>query len=91
MKHLLDLYTKQCLCIIGDMNEDLFSHHSKPITMMFTSQKMKQHVHTATRDSGALIDHVYTNNIPESNVLTETNDCYYSDHDIVTCIISNNM
>ena len=59
---------------------------------MFTSQKMKQHVHTAaTRDSGTLIDHVYTNNIRESNVLIETNDCYYSDHDIVTFMISNNM
>ena len=91
MKHLLDLYMNQAVCIIGDMNEDLLSHHSKPITMMFTSQKMKQHVHTATRHSGTLIDHVYTNNIRESNVLTETNNCYYSDHDIVTCIISNNM
>ena len=91
MKHLLDLYTNQRLCIIGDMSEDLFSQHSKPITTMFTAQNMKQHVYTATCDSGTLIDHVYTNNITESHVLTETNDCYYSDHDIVTCIISNNM
>ena len=91
MKHLLHLYTNQRLCIMGDMNEDLFSHHSKPITTMFTAENMKQHVYTATRDSGTLIDHVYTNNITESHVFTETNDCYYSDHDIVTCIISNNM
>ena len=73
------------------MNENLLSHHFKPINTMFTSQKMKQHVETPTRDNGTLIDHVYTNNMMESNVLTETNDCYYSDHDIVTCIISNNM
>ena len=66
MKHLLHLYTNQRLCIMGDMNEDLFSHHSKPITTMFTAKNMKQHVYTATHDSGTLIDHVYTNNITES-------------------------
>ena len=90
MKHLLDLYTNQPVCIIGDMNEDLVTPlqtNNRDVTIT----EMKQHVHTSTCDSGTLIDHVYTNNIRESNVLTETNDCYYSDHDIVTCIISNNM
>ena len=40
-------------------------------------------------DSGTLIDHLYTSNALNTHVKTEVLDCYYSDHDIVTCTISN--
>ena len=38
-----------------------------------------------TQDSGTLIDHVYSVNVYEADIKTEVLDCYYSDHDIVTC------
>ena len=43
-----------------------------------------------TRNSGTLIDHLYTHNVCQADVTTEVTDCYYSDHDIVACAIDGN-
>ena len=91
MEHVLDMYRDKEMCILGDVNEDITCNGvSKPIYNMFISKCLKQHVLLPTRDSGTLIDHVYTLNIPEDNVQTDVTDCYYSDHDIVSCSISFN-
>ena len=55
---------------------------------MFMSHGFVQHISTPTRDSGTLIDHVYTLNIGDGDVKTEVLDCYYSDHDTVTCLLT---
>ena len=57
------------------------------IKSVFSSHDFVQHIETPTRDSGTLIDHVYTRKIQKENVNCDVSDCYYSDHDIVTCII----
>lgn len=48
-----------------------------------------QHIVNPTTDAGSLLDHIYTRNVPAETVHTEVVDCYYSDHDLVTYIMSN--
>ena len=85
MSRLLGLYNDKRICVVGDVNDDVSSNASTPILDMFMECDMTQHVSSPTRDSGTIIDHVYTQNIPEHIVCTDVVDCYYSDHDIVTC------
>ena len=87
MNHLLDLYTDKKVCVVGDMNEDILDSVSKPIYNMFSAKGFKHHVSAPTQDSGTLIDHLYTVNIYDADFDTEVIDCYYSDHDIVSCAI----
>ena len=89
IKQLLNLYKSNKICILSDVNEDLLSHLPKPILTMFTTSGLTQHIKAPTCDSGTLIDHLYTSNALNTHVKTEVLDCYYSDHDIVTCTISN--
>ena len=89
IKQLLNLYKNNKICILGDVNEDLLSHLPKPILTMFTTNGLTQHIRAPTHDSGTLIDHLYTSNALNTHVKTEVLDYYYSDHDIVTCTISN--
>ena len=70
--------------IIGDLNEDLLSPNTKPINDHLTSMGFTQHVKMPTCDSGSLLDHIYTMDIHDQ-INTQVLDCYYSDHDIVTC------
>ena len=84
MQHLLSLYLSQKVCVVGDMNEDIIVESPTPIHKMFTGLGFTQHVNTPTCDSGTLIDHIYTSNMVNHNIVTEVLDCYYSDHD-VTC------
>ena len=85
IKNLFNLYQEKKVCVIGDMNEDILDTAFKSIQSMFMSHGFVQHISTPTRDSGILINHVYTLNIGDSDVKTEVLDCYYSDHDTVTC------
>ena len=77
------------VCILGDMNENLLDKESpKPIHDDLTGHGFCQHVVDATTDYGSLLDHMYTRNVPSKAVTTEILDCYYSDHDIMTSVIS---
>ena len=81
MQHLLCLYHSQKVCVVGDMNEDIIVE-STPIHKMFTGLGFTQHVNTPTHDSGTLIDHIYTSNMANHNIVIKVLDCYYSDHDV---------
>ena len=56
---------------------------------MFVNSGFKQHILTPTHDSSTIIDHIYTHHCDDANINTEVIDCYYSDHDIVTCSLLN--
>ena len=90
MNRTLDIFRGSRICVIGDFNEDIDVHDSTdskctPIHTFFSNLGYDQHVKEPTRDSGTLIDHVYTSNI--NGVECHVVDCYYSDHDIVSCIL----
>ena len=85
MKCLLSLYSSQKVCVVGDMNEDITIDSPMPIHKTFSEPSFRQHVNTPTCDSGTLIDHIYTTNMSNHNILTEVLDCYYSDHNVVAC------
>ena len=72
--------------VVGDFNEDILLSENKPCCMQMKSLGLKQWVHKPTRDSGSLIDHLYTS----ANITTvcDVLDCYYSDHDFVVCSLS---
>ena len=53
---------------------------------MFRIKGFKQMVTKPTRDTGTLIDHIYTNE--KLHIQTDVSDCYYSYHDYVLCTIS---
>ena len=79
---------KDCkLCVVGDLNENLFHHGIKTIHNCFTDVDCFQHIIMPTCNSGTLIDHLYTHNVCQTDVTTEVTNCYYSDHDIVACAI----
>ena len=69
------------VCVMGDFNEDVLVSDARTCSMMFKSKGYKQIVKKPTRDSGTLIDHIYTTN--GLYLTTDVCDCYYSDHDYV--------
>lgn len=71
------------MCVLGDFNEDILGNADKPIQKTFYDAGFTQHVNRPTRDSGTLLDHVYTKNIHDVHI--DVMDCYYSDHDTVYC------
>ena len=86
MEKLCNVLNDHCnvpTCIVGDFNENILDNVEKNIHKTFTDTGFHQHVNTPTRDSGSLLDHVYTHNIRDVNV--DVHDCYYSDHDIMYC------
>ena len=86
MEKLCNVLNDHCnvpTCIVGDFNENILDNVEKNIHKTFTDAGFNQHINTPTRDSGSLLDHVYTHNIRDVNV--DVHDCYYSDHDIVYC------
>ena len=86
MEKLCNVLNDHCdlpTCIVGDFNENILDNVEKHIYKTFTGAGFIQHVNTPTRDSGSLLDHVYTHSIRDVNV--DVYDCYYSDHDIVFC------
>ena len=85
MKCLLSLYNSQKVCVVGDMNEDIIVDSPMPIQKMFSDLSFRQHINMPTHDSGTVIDHIYTSNMSNHNIVMEVLDCYYSDHDVVTC------
>ena len=74
------------VCIVGDLNEDILLSDDKTCCSQLTSLGFKQHVQKPTRDSGTLIDHLYTTQ--NSTVLCDVLDCYYSDHDFIACALN---
>ena len=70
MQCLLSLYHSQKVCVVGDMNEDIIVE-STPIHKMFTGLGFTEHVNTPMHDSGTLIDHIYTSNMANHNIVTE--------------------
>ena len=82
---VLNDYTDSPLCIVGDFNEDILENSDKLIHKTFLNAGFTQHVKSPTRDSGTLLDHVYTRHMQE--VETEVSNTYFSDHDTVYCYI----
>ena len=75
-------------CNISKWNKEISKilefYQSYPVCVLgdFNEDIMLDGLH-----SGTLIDHVYTRDIRVENVHCGVYDCYYSDHDIVTCVI----
>ena len=86
MSEIIRLFEDMPLCVMGDFNEDILLTQQKHCCTMFRSKGFRQIVTKPTRDSGTLIDHIYTNT--KLSVKTDVNDCYYTDHDYVLCTIS---
>ena len=87
LKCILDIYKDCKVCVVGDLNENLFHDGIKAIHNCFTDADYLQDITMPTHDSGTLIDHLYTHNVCQAGVTTEVIDCYYSDHDIFACAI----
>ena len=87
LSDILASFTHNHVCVIGDMNENLLLDETTLIYNMFKQFGFAQHISELTRDSGSLIDHVYTLNI-DGHINSKVQDCYYSDHDIVSCVLS---
>ena len=86
MSEIIRLFEDMPLCVMGDFNEDILLTQQKHCCTMFWSKGFRQIVTKPTRDSGTLIDHIYTNT--KLSVKTDVNYCYYTDHDYVLCTIS---
>ena len=86
MLEIITLFEDIAICVMGDFNEDILLTEEKHCCTMFRSKGLRQIVTKPTRDSGTLIDHIYTNT--KLSVETDVSDCYYSDHDYVLCNIS---
>ena len=73
------------VCIVGDLNEDVLLSCEEPCCSRIRSLGYMQCISKPTRDSGALIDHLYE----MSNVIAmcDVIDCYYSNHDFVAASI----
>ena len=84
---ILEFYQAYPVCVLGDFNEDIMLNTVCSVKTMFSSHNFVQHIDTPMRDSGTLLDHVYTKDIRVEDVHCDVCDCYYSDHDIVTCVI----
>ena len=74
-------------CNVGDLNEDVSVISNTCYSAMFTSQAFKQIVSKPTHDSGTIIDHVYVSQTINT-MQTDVADCYYSDHDLILCMIT---
>jgi hypothetical protein len=90
--HVLPHETQPTL-ILGDMNEDLIGSSSTPIRDLLEGNGFKQLIHQPTTDLGSLLDHVYFKCSSNNMVVVEASvsDCYFSDHDFVTIIVSANV
>ena len=63
--NVLDHYADNPLCIVGDFNENILENGDKVIHKTFLNAGFTQHVKVPTRDSGTLLDHVYTCNLQD--------------------------
>ena len=86
MSQIITLFNDMPVCVIGDFNEDILLTKKTQCCTMFRIKGFKQMVTKPTRDTGTLIDHIYTNE--KLHIQTDVSDCYYSDHDYVLCTIS---
>ncbi len=69
--------------IVGDFNINLIESPEHPILTLMDDYGFHQMVAEPTTDSQSLLDHAYTD-IPVSKMSITVQDCYYSDHDIVS-------
>ena len=74
-------------CTVGDFNEDVSITSNTHCCAMFISQAFKQMISKLTHDSGTSIDHVYVSQTINT-MQTDVEDCYYSDHDFILCMIT---
>ena len=72
--------------ILGDFNIDILSQLNSNIVRLMSDHGYTQLVTSFTTASGTLIDHVYYNQ-PNSGIIVQVRDNYYSDHDTVYCSI----
>ena len=75
LKCILDIYKDCKVCVVGDLNENLFHDGIKAIHNYSTDVDYLQHITMPTRNSGTLIDHLYTHNVCQADVTTEVIDC----------------
>ena len=74
------------MCILGDFNEDILMGKETYCHTKLESMGFKQMVDKPTCDSGTFIDHVYVTNSMKI-VMDVTENCYYSGHDYVLCML----
>ena len=72
--------------ILGDFNVDILSQPNSNIVRLMSDHGYTQLVTSPTTASGTLIDHVYYNQ-PNTGIIVQVQDNYYSDHDTVYCSI----
>ena len=86
LSDILALFTHNCVCVIGDMNENLLLDKTTLIYNMFIQFGFAQHIQEVTRDNGSVIVHVCTLNI-DGHINSKVQDCCYSDHALVSCVL----
>ncbi len=69
--------------IVGDFNINLIESPEHPILTLMDDYGFHQMVAEPTTDSQSLLGHAYTD-IPVPKISITVQDCYYSDHDIVS-------
>ena len=81
---LPDLDIRKPLLIMGDFNFDISTGNVEFLQFMTETFECTQHVHKPTTNMMSVLDLVFAN-IFETT--TETIECYWSDHKIVTAVI----
>ena len=83
IKEVLSCFREQQICVVGDINEDILLSETRACCEQIKGLGFTQCVDKPTRDSGTLIDHLYTTRDIKADCCVI--DCFYSDHDFVAC------
>ena len=72
---------------IGDINENVIK--SSKFEKFLRGKGFYQMINKPTHESGSLLDHIYINDaLDQIGCFTQSEVCYYSDHDIVSLYVS---
>ena len=85
MLEIISLFDDMKVCIIGDFNEDILLTEDTTFCSAMKLKQLKQMVLKPTRDSGTLIDHVFTS--VDLIVKLMFLIVIFIDHDYVLCTI----
>ena len=83
IKEVLSCFREQKICVVGDINEYILLSENRACCEQIKGLGFTQWVDKPTRDSGTLIDHLYTTQDIKADCCVI--DCFYSDHDFVAC------
>ena len=84
---MLQLDIKKPTATIGDINENVLE--SSKFERFMRGKGFFQMMDKPTHESGSLLDHIYINDaLDQMGFFTQSEVCYYSDHDIVSLFVS---